>query len=203
MDEAQHDEVRGLRAAAKLTGRSPSGLQKMVDNGDLPAAKVDGVYVFDLSDLQALRPAPAPEPSGEAPADLSPDVPASEQAMAPSPAPVDPAEPRPAPEPPFASDGDVASMVFADLKAGKDLRTIVVERRLPPNIVKHWHDQWRELAEIDTLKTPAGERRLFTVERTLEIHEQCHDDLLEEIRDVRMRVRAIERVLGIKAEVSG
>ena len=73
MTDTQGEGIRGLRAAAKLVGCSPSGLQKMVDNGDVPAKKVDSVYVFAAADLEALRAASASEDGNEASAALRND----------------------------------------------------------------------------------------------------------------------------------
>jgi hypothetical protein len=204
MNEEKHDEIRGLRAAAKLTERSPSGLQKLVDSGDLPATKVDGVYVFAAADLEALRAGSRPAAANETATEPSPevDVAVAEPAAPPAAAPAQPAETQPTPRSGSTSQGEIASMVFADLNAGKTLCAIVVERKLPPDVVRHWHDQWVELAHIDTLRTPAGERRLFGLERLLGVYKESQDQAFQEIQDLRERVEAIERGIGMEAEVS-
>jgi hypothetical protein len=204
MNEEKHDEIRGLRAAAKLTERSPSGLQKLVDSGDLPATKVDGVYVFAAADLEALRAGSRPAAANETATEPSPevDVAVAEPAAPPAAAPAQPAETQPTPRSDPTSQGEIASMVFADLNAGKTLCAIVVERKLPPDVVRHWHDQWVELAHIDTLRTPAGERRLFGVERELDIHKESQDQAFAEIGDVRERLDLLEQMLGIQCDLS-
>lgn len=205
MSDAPVGEIRGLRAAAKVTGRSPSGLQKMVDNGALPATKVDGKYVFQTADLQSLSPRAAldvddsditapvpefasakPEPDLEPEPDEPSDAPFASSREAP-----------PATASPPVDDGEEAAMVFADLNQGKPLCTIVVDHKLAPDVVARWYREWRKLSEIDALRTSEGEKRLFEVENLLEVYKGATDTMLEELGGMRIRTGMIERALGI------
>jgi hypothetical protein len=171
---AASDLVHGLRAAAKLAGRSPSGIQKLVDAGRVPAERNGRTYIFRASDLESIgrsrTPSEAPgfpasgASRGTPPAALSMDapvlspghdevVPMDEPTATSGGAPID--------------EGAVASAVFADLQAGHDLRQIVVERRLRPEIVRRAYDEWVALANVDVLRAPEAAARLATAEGAL------------------------------------
>ncbi len=162
--------VHGLRAAAKLTGWSPSGIQKLVDVGKVAAEKVGRSYTFRAADLEAIRRAPdLLQASG------LPPVPTG-SAATPRPEVSVPGEGRPeTPEhahshmtaPATGDDGAVAAVVFADLRAGKSLVDIVAERRVAPDVVQRYHQQWRELKAIDDVQTPTSLERLGHVEAEL------------------------------------
>ena len=59
--------------------------------------------------------------------------------------------------------GDVAADVFADLDAGHPAATIVVTRRLPPEVVRRLHSDWLSLRELD-LNVPRPSDRLSALE---------------------------------------
>ncbi|MBN2575785.1 MAG: hypothetical protein JXP73_14560 [Deltaproteobacteria bacterium] len=164
----------------------------MVDNGDVPAKKVRGVYLFAASDLEALRSSSPPANGTGSVAEPSPDQMPSESASM-----DEPATPGSlaAHEPDSSRDGEISATVFADLNAGKDLRTIVVERKLPPEVVHRWYQEWLRCAQIDGLKVPATERRIFALERMLEVHKKCADTMFEEIQGLRERVVLLEQAL--------
>lgn len=169
MSAAGDDVVHGLRAAARVTGRSPSGIEKLVDTGRLSATKVDGAFVFARAALDALPPPhriPASDAvtTGPGAAVSSADTTTGVHTSG---TPLSTGEPAP---PPTASadGGTVASQVFADLADGHTLVQIVVDRKLSPDVVQAVYTQWRELSDVDGLAKPTSLDRLAAVERLAE-----------------------------------
>ena len=99
----------------------------------------------------------------------------------------------PSPVRPQAPTSDAIPLVFRELNAGRKLCDIVAEHGLSPEVVKQAHEAWTELSQIDALSCPAGERRLFRIERVVEVHKDATDAMLEEIRSVRRRVDRLEK----------
>jgi hypothetical protein len=169
------DVVHGLRAAARLTGWSPSGLQKMIDGGRVKAERDGRTYTFRVVDLEAIRRAPgqpqasgfpttaAPAsvagPSAATPADATTLVVGRPEIAAPANAGAEASDMRDA--------GAIASIIFGDLAAGRTLVQIVAERKVAPDVVRHHHDRWRELQAIDEASTPSALERLARVEATV------------------------------------
>ena len=59
--------------------------------------------------------------------------------------------------------------------------------------MQHWHEEWLRLAQINGLKSPAAERRIFALERRLEAYKEGADYTLEEVADLRGRVAELEQ----------
>jgi hypothetical protein len=90
------------------------------------------------------------------------------------------------------------AVIFADLNQGRKLCDIVAERGFPPSVVKAAHEQYLQLAQIDTLKTPAGERRLFALARMLEVQKEAVDTLMHHINRLQEQVDALMSALGLQ-----
>ena len=163
--------VRGLRAAARATGRSASGVQRLVDTGRLAARKDGAVFEFSLTDLAAVRRAEPGVPSTAA--DVSSET-RTDVSGAPTPPPVDhlgQSSGRPLSTERSVDEGAVAAMAFADFQGGKSIVDVVIDRRLPPDVVRRFHGEWIALSDVDTLKKPEAEARLAQIEadiRTLD-----------------------------------
>jgi hypothetical protein len=192
------DVVYGLRAAAKLTGWSASGIQKLVDAGKVPAERDGRTYMFRVVDLEAIRRSPGqPQPSGfpttaapasfagpsaETPADATTPVGGRPEIAAPANAVQSSASAN--------DDGIVASVIFTDLAAGRTLVQIVAERKIAPDVVQQHHQQWRELKAFDDAQTPTALDRLGQVEAELAL------------RARQVELQALdERVAGIESAV--
>jgi excisionase family DNA binding protein len=165
------DAVHGLRAAAKLTGWSASGIQKMIDAGRVRAEKVGRAYSFRAADLEAIRRGHTRSKALTA-TSASPDTPVT--VSAPGTAAPPPGDQEIGSGPHADSmdagthDGDVAAIVFGDLAAGHSLTRIVVDRRLLPDLVRRFFGEWRALSDVDALLKPEAEVRLAEVEARVE-----------------------------------
>jgi hypothetical protein len=189
----ESEVVHGLRAAARFTGWSPSGVQKLVDGGRLVAQKDDRGYVFSVADLSAIR----RDPAASTPP-IATSVPAS-------PAMGEDREVAPESSDPScdavtstagADDGAVAAIVFSDLRAGKSLVDIVAERRIAPDVVRKFHAQWLALSDTDALRRPTAEARLVEAEadiQTLDSRLSAAEAAIEEVNAEHGRAREVER----------
>lgn len=193
--------VHGLRAAAKLTGWSPSGIQRLVDRGRLHAEKNGHNFVFSAADLEAIRRDAAPPealaiamPIGRADtpaAALPPSLQSPGLPEAPPKAQLEPSTKGTADD-----GGAVASQVFADLSAGHSLTQIVIDRRLPPDVVRRVHAEWLLLGDVDVLKKPTAEARLAGAESdvaTLDERLSAAEAAIEEMSAERGRAHEVER----------
>jgi len=202
--------------------RSISAVRRM--EGDLlhPAKDDEGRVIFDAAEVEELRqrtgtqaetplPEPArPEPSTSPPAVSVPAEGSAEGRIDPGPPPeptatiaasgregaatTEPVVSKPAPA------ADPTSVIFGDLNAEQKLCHIVANRGFAPDVVLRAHEQWVRLAQIDTLTTPAGERRLLGLETGLDGQKSAVDILNGNLFDVRQRLDEIERRLGIPTE---
>ena len=149
------DVVRGWESAAEVAGRSATSLRKLVEAKKLAAQKdEDGVYVFERASLEALPPAKV-----LATGQLGEDEAADRREPAPSTAGDKPE--------PLDGTGELAALVFGDLQNGRELRQIVVERRLAPETVRRAYDQWLSLGEVDAPRKPEAEARLAAAEMSI------------------------------------
>jgi hypothetical protein len=182
--------VRRLRAAARATGRSASGIQKLVDTGRLPARRDGNVFQFELTDLESLRRGPAPVPVG---ADVNDEARTDVLGLAVSTPVVD--HPRQSGQAVSTGhvgydDGAVAAIIFGDITAGRTLVQIVAERGIAPDVVQRHHQQWRELKAFDDAQTPTALERLGRVETELALRARQVD-----LQALDERVAAIENTV--------
>jgi hypothetical protein len=206
--------VRGLRAAARATGRSASGVQKLVDAGRLPARRDGAAFEFSVADLEAVR---RVEPPGLIAATVVNAAPPSDVPALAVPTPavdhVGQSEHLASTVHP-SDDGAVASQVFADLAAGKPLTQIVIDRHLAPDVVRRVHAEWLALSDVDGLKKPTAEARLVEAEadiRALDGRLSAAEAAIEETsvehgrtHELERRVRSLEtrgRATGVPAAV--
>jgi hypothetical protein len=63
--------------------------------------------------------------------------------------------------------GAIAAQVFADLQAGHELRQIVVDRRLSPEVVRRVFDEWTALENLDGSRTPQALAKIAQLEHDL------------------------------------
>ena len=212
-DTAPAGSLTRGQVAARL-GISVAGVRRREGKSLHPAVGLKGERLFSEADVEAERRRMAeqgPAPVVEAALDDEPDVEDSsppagdDEGMADVPADIvsEPArvapgqktriERIPVPVQPTVSAPDATPLVFKELNAGKKLRDIVAQHGLSPEVVKQAHEAWTELSQIDALSCPAGERRLFRLERVVEVHKDATDAMLEEIRSVRRRVDHLEK----------
>jgi hypothetical protein len=163
VSEGMEDTIRGLRAAARLTGRSVSGLQKMVEQGRLRADKDDLGYAFERADLDKLR-----RPARQAPRVTGSRSTSAEAATAEGRAPrtglvlgtlaplEDSSVNRDAAEPP--TSGKLAAEVFALFAADRAPVDVVVERGLPPAEVEQLYHAWLRMQALDSTSAAARSR---------------------------------------------
>jgi hypothetical protein len=188
------DVVHGLRAAAKLTGWSPSGLQKMVDVGRVRAERVGRSYTFRAVDLQAIQRAPGlRQPDVLAPA--SPAIVPSSTPRADVPEPAAGHRETVAITHSGAVDntqdnGAVAALAFSDFRAGRSIIDVVIDRRLPPEVVRRFHGEWLGLSNVDDTETPTALERLIRVEEELALRASQLD-----VQVLAERLAAIESAI--------
>jgi|GEM_PF-4213865 len=200
--------------------KSVSAVRRMEGQQLHPIKSDGGQVLFDAAEVEELRQrtgtqaeTPLPEPARPEPSTPPPavSVPAEGSAegrdhRGPEPtatpaasgregsATTEPAMSKPAPA------ADPTSVIFGDLNAGQKLCHIVANRGFAPDVVLRAHEQWVRLAQIDTLTTPAGERRLLGLETGLDGQKSAVDILNGNLFDVRQRLDEIERRLGIPTE---
>lgn len=199
--------VRGLRAAARATRRSASGVQKLIDAGRLPARRDGNVFAFALADLEAVRRA---EPSAPiAAAGVSEAIP---EITVPGPIPAvdrsDAGVQQASTPRQVDTDGVVAAQVFRDLQGGRTLVQIVAERQLAPDVVHRAYDQWLALSDVDTLRKPEAEARLAHVEADIQALDERLADIEGTVHEVssaatRGRQEVDARLLTLSARSNG
>jgi hypothetical protein len=168
---SEKESVVGWNAAAEFARRSVPWLRRHHAKGRLRSERsAGGEHVFARSDLKALRPEPAPEPEQA--------VPASEGSVTMPPiVPVD-------------SDGisgETYSLIFADLEAGKQFATIVVERKQLPETVEKIVAKWRR-AKVSDLNNPSVPAEIALLKKRL-------DDLQTENGGLKGTIQAMSETL--------
>jgi hypothetical protein len=175
---SEKESVVGWNAAAEFARRSVPWLRRHHAKGELRSERsAGGEHVFARSDLEALRPEPAPDPEPEQ------AVPASEgSASAPPIMPVDN----------DGISGETYSLIFADLEAGKQFAAIIVERKLLPETVEKIIAKWRRAKATD-LNNPSVPAEIELLKRRLEPLAAQNERLQEIITDAKNTVKAWDK----------
>lgn len=198
MTATASDLVHGLRAAAKLTGRSPSGVQKLIDVGKVAAERTGRSYSFHLTDLQAIsRIGPQDAIIGEV--ETAPDrARAADESATVSDPPGSPVVRAPVVD--QRDEGAIASTVFSDLASGKTLVEVVAQRKITPDVVRHHYDRWRELQAIDDAQAPSALDRLAQVEATVGEHAVSVEQSRADAQNLAARLDAAQASLEALAD---